>query len=165
MILVNDVQSMSSAGAMESTVSSRMMLIVWFGLPRPGPRFTETLPELGLLVVPGLGVGTVGTVGDAGALKTAGTFQLAGAIRLAGPLRTAARLGAASAEVAPATTDTPTRAGTASTTRTSALRPGRGDPGSAGAPHRLIRATPPRRTRQPRRTVRWRRVSTTDMAL
>src|SRR5471030_436169 len=56
MILVNAVQSISSEGAIDSTVSSRMMLTVWLGLPMPGSRFTDTLPGLDVLVVPALGV-------------------------------------------------------------------------------------------------------------
>ena len=56
--LVNAVHSTSRAGAIDSTVSSRMMLTVWLGLPTPGSRSTETLP--GLLTapeVPGAGLG------------------------------------------------------------------------------------------------------------
>src|SRR6476661_7887805 len=62
-ILVKDVHSTRIAGATDSTVSSRMMLTVWLGLPRLGSTTTDT---------PGLVVGFVvgfGGVGAAGAAR------------------------------------------------------------------------------------------------
>src|SRR4051812_2574236 len=106
---VNAVQSTSRAGAIDSTVSSRMMLTVWLGLPTPGSRSTETLP--GLLTAPeevpgaglaaglgrgaGVGLGTAGT--RAGA--AAGTVPGRGAVTTAG-----AKVGAASATGPPPST-------------------------------------------------------------
>ena len=45
-ILVKRCTAGAAPGATDSTVSSRMMLTVWLGLPTPGSRLTETLPEL-----------------------------------------------------------------------------------------------------------------------
>src|SRR4051794_30972131 len=62
MTLVNAVHSTSRAGAIDSTVSSRMMLTVWLGLPTPGSRSTETLP--GLFTAPeGPGAGLTAELG------------------------------------------------------------------------------------------------------
>src|SRR5689334_7415236 len=83
--LVKAVHSTSSAGAIDRTVSSRMMLTVWLGLPTPGSRLTETLPEpfdgrgdVAVDVVVGVGFGAVTSDGPA-ACATATTRVAAGA--------------------------------------------------------------------------------------
>src|SRR6476469_1459670 len=87
--LVKAVHSTSRAGAIDRTVSSRMMLTVWLGLPTPGSRLTETLPEpfdgrgvaaveVVVEVVVGVGFGAVTSDGPA-ACATATTRVVAGA--------------------------------------------------------------------------------------
>src|SRR6478672_117971 len=73
-ILVKDVHSTRIAGATDSTVSSRMMLTVWLGLPRLGSTTTDT-PGLvvGFVVVLVVGFGGVGAAGAARAGAVPGT--------------------------------------------------------------------------------------------
>src|SRR6476620_1667471 len=70
MILVKAVVSTSRAGATDSTVSSRMMLTVWLGLPPTGSTLTDTVPAAGLGVGPGA-AGSASSDGRAVAVSNA----------------------------------------------------------------------------------------------